>query len=290
MIGKGLVAQWLEQRTHNPLAAGSNPAGPTLLGVLLLGIMLSAVTLRSDSSAPPLRSIPNTAFHLGERLEYDISYAFISAGTAVFQVAKQPATVSRRPCYVVQFTVQSHKSLELIYKVRDTYTTWIDMEGIFPWQFTQRTRENTFKRDFKAVFDQVAKTATTTEGTFTVPPFVHDVVSAFYYVRTQPLKQARRGDVIRLQNFFDRETHDLRVKVLGRERITVEAGTFDCVVIEPEIASGSPFAFEGRLRMWMSADDRAIPVRVRTKIPIGSIDAELTSYAGTRGRVDAHLR
>ncbi len=25
----GLVVQWLEQWTHNPLVAGSNPAGPT---------------------------------------------------------------------------------------------------------------------------------------------------------------------------------------------------------------------------------------------------------------------
>ena len=27
----GPVAQWLEQGTHNPLVAGSNPAGPTIL-------------------------------------------------------------------------------------------------------------------------------------------------------------------------------------------------------------------------------------------------------------------
>lgn len=26
----GLLAQWLEQGTHNPLVAGSNPAGPTI--------------------------------------------------------------------------------------------------------------------------------------------------------------------------------------------------------------------------------------------------------------------
>jgi hypothetical protein len=28
----GLVAQRLEQRTHNPLVAGSNPARPTIFG------------------------------------------------------------------------------------------------------------------------------------------------------------------------------------------------------------------------------------------------------------------
>ena len=30
-LAKGPVAQWLEQGTHNPLVAGSNPAGPTIL-------------------------------------------------------------------------------------------------------------------------------------------------------------------------------------------------------------------------------------------------------------------
>jgi hypothetical protein len=259
----------------------------SLLAFALASAM--AMGLYGDSTAPSLRYVPNEAFGFGERLEYDVGYKFISAGTAVFQIQKDPYTVQSRPCYKVSFEVKSHKSLEFIYRVTDTYTTWLDVDGMFPWQYTQRTREKNYSKDFKAVFNQVDHSARTSDGEFEIPPFVHDIVSAFYYVRTQDLKTARTGDVFRLKNFHDTETHNLVVRVLGRTTIEVEAGTFRCVVIEPQIESGSPFGFEGRLVMWMSDDDRKIPIKVSTSIPIGTIDAELRHYSGTRGKIDAKV-
>lgn len=261
----------------------------TLACALLASSPLPPVLVSNDT-AEAMRYVENTAFGFGERLEYDVGYKFISAGTAVFQVDKNTKRVQGRPCYKVSFSVASHESLEFIYKVRDTYTTWLDVDGIFPWQFTQKLREKNFSKDFKAVFDQVGHKAKTSEGTFEIPAFVHDIVSAFYYIRTQDLENARQGDVIKLQNFHDRETHELLVKVLGRQQITVDAGTFDCVVIEPVIARGSPFGFEGRLVLWMTDDDRKIPVKVSTHIPIGTIDAELKHYRGTRGKIAAKVK
>lgn len=253
-------------------------------------VAIAPAQVAAPADAAVLRYTKNDAFGFGERLEYDVGYKFISAGTAVFSIAKNPVEVSGRPCFEVSFVVASHKSLEFIYKVRDSYTTWLDVDGIFPWKFEQITRESNFSKDYKAEFNQVSNKAITTEGTFDVPEFVHDIVSAFFYVRTFDLKSFKKGQVIQLQNFFDRETHELSVKILGRQRVTVDAGTFDCVVIEPIIVSGSPFAFKGRLLMWMTADDRKIPVKVSTQIPIGSIDAKLTSYRGTRGAIDAKVR
>lgn len=237
-----------------------------------------------------MRYQPNEAFGFGERLEYDVGYKFISAGTAVFQVDKEPQLVNGRPCFKVTFGVASHKSLEFIYKVRDSYVTFIDVDGMFPWRFEQHIRENKYSKDFVATFDQENHKAMTTEGKFDIPPFVHDIVSAFYYMRTIDLSHARKGDEFKLNNFFDREVHSLVVKVLGRQRIEVDAGTFDCVVIEPKIAKGSPFGFDGRLVMWMSNDDRKIPIKVSTQIPIGSIDAELRNYRGTRGPINAKVK
>ena len=237
-----------------------------------------------------MRYVPNKAFGFGERLEYDVHYSFVKAGTAVFYVDKKSHTVSGRPTFKVTFQVKSNPDFAFIYKVQDTYVTWLDIDGIFPWQFIQRTREKNFKKDFKAIFDQHQHKAVTTEGTYDIPPFVHDVVSAFYFVRTQDLSNAKRGERIRLKNFFDRETHDLVVIVKGRERIEVKGGTYDCVVVEPKIEQGSPFGFDGKLELWLSNDERKIPVKVVTHIPIGTIEAELTHYRGTRGSVDARVR
>ncbi len=256
----------------------------------ILGCFLSLSLLTTaDDTKPPLRHIANEAFGFGERLEYNVGYKFITAGTASFTIGKQPVMVAGRPCFDIRFEVASLKSLDFLYRVRDRYRTFVDVDGIFPWKFEQNIREGGFRKDFAASFDHIGKTATTTEGSFPIPAFVHDIVSAFYYIRALDLSQYKRGDVVYLQNFFDRETHDLAVRILGRQQIEIESGTYKCIVVETVIKSGSLFKFEGKLLLWLSDDARRIPVKVSTKIPIGSIDAELTGYSGLRGPFTARV-
>lgn len=258
---------------------------------ILACIVLGLTGLGIEAQDPPaLRLIPNKAFGLGERLVYDIGYKFLTAGTATFSVGKVPVTVGGRQCYDIRFDVISTKSLDYLYRVRDRYRTFLDIDGIFPWKFEQTIREGGYSRDFSATFDQMNHKAVTSEGTFDVPAFIHDIVSAFYYVRTVDMRKFKKGDVVNLQNFFDRETHDLIVRVLGRQTIEVPAGTFACIVVEPMIKAGGLFKLEGMLLLWLSDDDRRIPVKVTTKIPIGSVDAELTSYSGLRGPLTSKIR
>ena len=63
--------------------------------------------------------------------------------------------------------------------------------------------------------------------------------------------------------------------MLGRERIRVPAGTFDCIVIEPMLKAGGIFKNKGRLVIWITDDDRRIPVLMRSKLLIGSISVVL---------------
>ncbi|MBK8911696.1 MAG: DUF3108 domain-containing protein [Chlorobi bacterium] len=236
-----------------------------------------------------LRYLPNIAFGYGEKLNFDVNYKFITAGKAVMQIASKPETISDRPTYSVQFTVRTTSSFDNVFKVRDRYQTYIDIDGIFPWRFEQSVKEGNYSRDFSAIIDQRAKKAKTTEGSFTTPPFVHDILSAMYYVRTLNLSAMKKGQSITLQNFYGKKTHDLRIRVLGKEKIETDAGTFNCVVVEPMVVEGGLFKNEGRIVVYMTDDDRKIPVKVSSKVVIGSIDGELTSYSGTRGPVTAKV-
>lgn len=246
-------------------------------------VALALCAVASAQDLKPLRAVSNEAFGFGERLEYSVGYKFITAGYAVFQVGKEPIVTNDRKCYDIRFDVASLASLEFLYKVRDRYRTMVDIDGLFPWRFEQTIREGGYSKDFAAKFDQEGHRAITTEGTFKIPPFVHDVVSALYHVRTYDLHNMKKGDVIKMQNFFDRETHELQIMVLGRQKISVEAGTFNTIVIEPIIKKGGLFKSEGRILIWLSDDDRKIPIKVSSKILIGTVDAELTAYKGLRG-------
>ncbi len=252
-------------------------------------VKVSADTLAyhtSASAAPAFRTVENKAFGLGEKLLFDISYGFFHAGEAVMAVSAIE-TVLTRPSYRLTFDVESTGAFSVIYKVRDHYESYVDVQGLFPWKFEQHIQEGGYRRDFSAVFDHFRGKAVTADGEFDIPPNVHDMVSAFYFVRTIDFAGKRPGEKVHLQNFHKDQTYLLDIKFLGKQTLEVDAGTFDCILVEPLVKEGGLFKSEGRIIIWLSDDERKIPVKVSTKVLIGSIDAELKEYSGVLGPIPA---
>jgi hypothetical protein len=256
--------------------------------ILTATVPLSAQDTLGRSGSTELRTVPNAAFAVGERLVFDIGYSFIIAGEAVFSVP-QMENVRGRDAYQILFTVESTPTFSWIYRVDDRYETIVDKEGLFPWRFTQRIREGKYRFDFAAQFDQVTNTATTEKGSYPIPPYVHDAVSAFFYVRSIDFSKARPGEKTFLSNFYKDTSYTLAVKFLGRQQIEVEAGTFNCIIVEPMMKEGGLFKNDGRILIWMTDDERKIPVKVSTKVVVGSIDAELREYSGINGPIQAKV-
>lgn len=251
----------------------------------------SSAQLRADSLKMfKWRKIENKAFGVGERLVFDVSYGPITAGEAIMQVPRFE-TIAGRNTYRVEFSVNSLPSFDWIYEVRDRYLTFIDVESIAPLKFEQHVREGTYKRDFVAEFDQVRHIAKTTDGaSYPIPEYVHDIMSAFYYARTLDYTNMKVGDGVKLFNFYKDQSHELMVKFLGRQELEVEAGTFNTVVVEPLVKEGGLFKAEGRIVIWLTDDERKIPIRVNTKVVIGSIDTELREYSGLVGPVKSRIK
>jgi hypothetical protein len=246
---------------------------------------------REDSlKALVLRTVPNRAFGVGERLVFDINYGYVTAGEAILSIPAYE-NMRDRKSYKVEVHVRSSASFSLFYKVEDRYLTFIDVETLAPWQFEQHIREGNYRRDFVATFDQYAGIAVTTDGgRFDTPRYVHDIMSAFYYVRALDLAGKKAGDQLELKNFYKDKTHDLVVRVLGRQELEVEAGTFRTIVVEPLVREGGLFKSEGRIVVWLTDDERKIPVRVNSPVVIGSIDVELREFSGVIGPINARIK
>ncbi len=269
--------------------------------LLIVFVGLSSISSAQDSTASvpesrhwkipldSLRTIPQTAFTVGEHLIFDVGFSFITAGEGSFEVFSADS-IQGRECVRIAFTVKSVPSFSWIYKVDDLYETILDAKGVFPWKFDQRVREGSYRYDFSAEFDQLRGVAKSKAKTIHVPPYVNDVVSAFYYVRTMDFSQSRVGQKYLLYNFFKDSTYQLAVKFLGRQQIKVDAGTFNTIIVEPLIQEGGLFKSNGRVLLWLTDDERKIPVRVSTKVIVGSIDADLREYHGVILPINAKVK
>ena len=246
-----------------------------LIGFLFL-LTFSIVSVAQEKE---FRVIENNAFMVGEKLTFDVKYGFVTAGVAIMEIPKIKK-IAKRKTYHIKFNVNSVSSFDPFFKVRDRYETYLDKEGLFPWRFEQHIREGKYSRDFSAFFDQRKNKAKTSEGSYEIPDNVGDIVSVFYLARTFNYDSLKIGDGFPLENFYKDKVHPLEVVYRGRETVTVDAGTFDCIMIEPMVVEGGLFKSEGSIIIWLTDDEVKMPVKVKTKVIIGSIDADLTSYEG----------
>lgn len=268
------------------------------LRAVVRAMAIADSTRRADSLArkqaelariPRYRSIKQSAFRVGERLVFDVNYGMVTAGEAFMSIPRTDSLAGRKT-YRVEFGVNSLPSFSWIYKVEDRYLTFIDVEAIAPLRFEQHIREGSYSRDFTADFDQMRHVARTSEGEYPIPPYVHDILSAFYYARTVDYTGFTTGDTVGLHNFYKDKSHELVVRFLGRQELDVVAGTFRTVVLEPLVKEGGLFKSEGRIVIWLTDDERRLPVRVNTKVLIGSIDVELREYSGLAGALPSRIK
>lgn len=234
------------------------------------------IKLRTPEEKKFKRVATNHAFGVGERLEFSVGYGMIKAGTAVMEIPEM-VKLEGRKCYHIISTAQSNKVFSVFFKVDDKVESFMDVHGLYSLRYDKHLREGKFKADVSMIFDQDNHLAIYHSGkdTFPAPEYAQDVLSAFYYVRTQDLKV---GKSIFVDNHTDKKNYPLEVKVLRKEKVKVPAGEFDCVVVEPLLKTPGIFEQKGSLTVWLTDDEMKMPVLMKSKVIIGSISTELVSY------------
>ena len=213
-------------------------------------------------------------FGVGERLVYSVQYGIVNAGEAVLEV-KNIGVIDAKPVYCIVSDARTNDVFSVFYRVRDRFLSFMDTTDLVSLRYEKHLREGKFKSDRVVVFDQRQHKAYYEDKEIAIAPRTQDVLSAMYYARTLPLKA---GHTFALANHTDGKNYPLVVKVLGTERITVEAGTFDCLVVEPFLRYPGIFTQKGRVKLWVTNDRYKIPVLMKSKVIIGEVSAVLTEY------------
>ena len=186
------------------------------------------------------------------------------------------ASFERAALGLVPRRAESNGFFSAFYKVRNRIESDWDFDGAFSRRYAENRREGGFRAKEQIDFDYDKLEARYPDGrTYPIPPHVQDALSSFYYVRTQGLPL---GGSIVFDYHASRKSLPLEVKVLGRERVDTPAGKFNCVVIEPVLKAGGIFKKKGRLLIWITDDERRMPVLMKSKVTIGSISVVLQEY------------
>lgn len=212
----------------------------------------------------------------GEKLLYSIEYAGINAGFSYICIDSQLTWARGRTAYHLVNETWSNPFFSKFYRVHDRSESFVDAETLVSLVFHKRIREGGYRHEEEVEFDHQANKAVYSTGQeVDLVPGSRDILLTLFYYRMFPLEV---GKSIYIDNHTDKRNYPLEVKVLRRERLGTIFGKVDCLVVEPVLRTPGLFEHKGRLWVWLTDDSRHIPVLMKSKIIIGSINGVLKEY------------
>ena len=219
-------------------------------------------------------------FRPGERLTFQAKWSFIPAGEAVLEILPIENLNGIRSYHFVM-TAKTYPFIDLIYKVRDRIDAFTDVEMTHSLLYEEK-KEGKSKKDVVVNFNwekQEAEYSNFGEKRkpISLRPGSFDPLSVFYAFRLHELKENKE---LQVPVTDGKKCVIGKAKILKREKVKVASGTYDTYLVVPDLEHiGGVFAKtkDAKLEIWVTADTRKIPVKIKSKVVVGSFVGELIS-------------
>jgi hypothetical protein len=218
------------------------------------------------TTPPALQEI----FNKGETLDYTVTWMKVTGGTARMTIAPDGEDRFR-----ITSVAKSSGGFARLFKIRDEIETIVARSDFSTLRITKNLDERGDKMlETTTIDDGIATRRRKKVRTLKVPRPVLDPISVIYHVRKFDLTPGRTYE---LTLYADLKLYTVHARAVRREVVQTPAGTFNTILVEPEMLNSSGEPKEEKLYIWYSDDERRIPVRVRTEVDFGSVTATLKS-------------
>ncbi|MEQ8712092.1 MAG: DUF3108 domain-containing protein [Cyclobacteriaceae bacterium] len=255
-----------------------------LFPVLLL-LLLSAFTLVSELST--YRNLENKSFGSGERLEYKIHVGLLNAAHSTMYISDTIYQLNGRPCFKIDVQGKTSGVFDFFIRVRDQWGSYLDTTAIIPHQFYRNIEEGKYRKYEVVEFDHDLDSAIVLKmdkhtrklkerKSFNIKDDSQDLISGYYYMRTLDYSKFNIGDTLKVPAFFDDENYEFKTTFVGREEVRTKLGKVHAIVLSPIMPENSIFDGENAIRIWLSDDQNKIPLKVKAKMFVGSVEIDIT--------------
>ena len=224
------------------------------------------------------------AFKSGEWLRYKMSYSgFFRAGTAILEI--EETSLKGKKVYHTKGSGWTSGMIKWFFKVEDVYESYFDKDTIKPYVFKRKMDEGGYKKHIITNFDYNSNKAYVQDflkQKDTAVPFsnVQDILSSFYYLRNQEVKNLEKGDEITIDMFMDSRVYPFKLRFLGKEVLSTKFGKIKALIFRPMVQSGRIFKAQESVTLWITDDSNKIPIKMKADLSVGSLRAELEAYKG----------
>ncbi len=256
-----------------------------MLTALLFLVQASAAEpAQTPPQAPPPASPARTAasypFAVGEKLTYSAKLGMLTLGSGTLEVAALD-TMRGVESFRLRFRLQAKN---ILYSMDNVLESWVGVPDFNSRRFVQDFLENGKRRHrwFEIYPDSGFYRENDNDSTQPAPQNPLDDAAFFYFVRVTPLEVGKKYVY---QRYFRKEKNPVTIEVVKREKMELPDGSeIQCLVLHPVIDTKGLFSKRSETRIWLTDDERRLPVQIRSKFPFGTITLRLKDMTLPAGR------
>jgi hypothetical protein len=239
---------------------------------MVLAASFSPCSVKAETKGTPFRP--------GEKFIYRASWGVVTAGDAVIEVLPYKTYKGFRTYHFMMET-RTNAALDLIYKIRERQDSYPDVQMSRTLYYSKKS-SGEHPRDTVVTFDWEKMTATytsfgQTEKTIPIQAGTFDPLSLFFVVRLHTLKE---GNVLEIPVTDGKKMIATKARVDRREKLVIDGKSYDTYLIIPEMERLDKVFGKERepdMKLWYTADEKKLPVKIQTKMGVGSFVFELIS-------------
>jgi hypothetical protein len=235
----------------------------------------------------------NTFFRAGEELTYDLYYKYglINTKAGISSLKTVAEKFNNTDAYKMTLLAESLGTARKFFKLNDTLTCYTTKD-IVPLAYLKNAREgkeHTVERVIYTYGSQGVSLNTRRvkngefrfEETVKSSTCMYDMMSIVFYARTLDYTEMKKGDTSKADFISGREKVSMIIEYAGIE--TVEANDdkkYSCIKLTLSIMDKAFSDKKEAMKVYITNDNNRLPVRLESKLNIGSTRAILKSYKG----------
>lgn len=262
---------------------------------IIISFLFFLLTISSHGQCIPQKDI----FKPGEKVTYNAYYnwGFIWVHAGVVEFSVNTKVYNSKPVYFFQAVGNSLKNYDWLYKVRDKFQSYVDIETFQPLWSEKNTLEGghfayeqyTFVPQKRKIYS-VLQTSDQPYLRDTLPgkPCTYDVLSAIYYCRNIDFERYKINEKIPVNTIIENKEYALYLRYKGKENVTNKDGkVYRCIKFSALLVEGTIFKGGEDMFIWVTDDLNRVPILVEAKILIGSVKAYMFKAEGLRNEQTA---
>lgn len=225
------------------------------------------------------------AYAHGEQLKFKVKYGWFKTSEATLSVKN--STFYGKPVHHISGFGKTTGMLDIFFKVRDYFESYIDTTTQQPQKFIRKTSEGGYIKDKMLLFFpeedsvEVHDYKHSTVSKHYAKPGSQDLLSALYALRNQVnINNIKVGQEFHLNLFFDEENFGFKAKYLGEEVLETDFGKVNTLIFRPYVQAERVFKEEESVTIWISKDKNKIPLKIEAELAVGSLTATLQEFRG----------